>query len=1192
MNDIFDIACSVAFVDDEAYRMAGPGVRSLLAIGTWSEPGDRFEPQTAAGKPLTDGFVRWTPTRAGQYRLEHWVANPFAPGGVSGYRRAYFDFRGEQGDEPPNVERDLITRARVTRAATGETIDYTSLAAAVADLRYGDAIAITADVQLENEKIPSGTTVTVERDGVFRRTLEPDLARPYHAADVTVDKGGKVTKAVYHLDEDSVRTTIVGADGLVEDANGRVFTFTIDNVKPDLYYVVRRSDDLRTWTLASKVDADGATATGMMTISIPAEGDVGFYSVSVTDEPPSPFLSEDDGQGGVTLTGITAANEVATDGKLVLPAEIDGKPVTGVAAGAFSARDLTELVIPAGIKTVGALDLRGLKTLRFLGKPDSIDEQLLLSPDCIAYVPQDAGWTGVPSGNEGWHGGKLEYWVDFDCIVMRTDRGYEASITGCGQIPLDGRLRIPQTIGGVPVTSIAAEAFRDLPALELEELVIPEGVEEIDGGAFCGCDGLKSLELPASLVRLGRCVFGEAGNLSNLESLTFNGDVPDYGGDAGLDPAKCTIYAYAGLGWGETWQGCPVLLYYCYWDPVSKSIGRVAKCTKVTSETKTLENGRWYVVEGSVETTDLRVSGTANLILCDGATLTAKGTRYHAGLEVDQGTALVIYGQAAGTGRLVATGGESSAGIGGSRADYGYGKNENHVSGTVTINGGFVTATGRGGNSPAAGIGGGGFNNITMGGDQSADGYAGGDVTVNGGTVRASGGIPGGDDIGGSHGKNGSSLTINGGSVVAVHDTTTEGNPDWGPYGSAPKTSDGTPVYRVTVNLDRNDGPVEVGGLEDLGYGTVGLHPVDWRLCLWLPNGIYDFTVDGKPYSATVANGPTTAYIEFYKYEDRGDGTVRITGLSQAGQEAISGSSSDAPLEALRIPSARGGLPVVEIGCSAFANCSFAGELEIPATVTLIGAQAFESSPLTALYFTGNCPETSGEVGLDPAKCTIYVIEGSTGWGETWQGCKVCPFDGYRIVDYIESTGREYIDTLVKASSTLAATMDYTALEHTGDVNLGTCVDDSADWRYFDYSGGPIFDCGSARTGKTSGNTLDLSVRYVVNVGKKGSNNYLTVTNAETKAEVKSFTTACSWTPRADNVGVFGGWSSSSLHCTKMRLYSLQLKQDGVPLRDFVPCKSYFDGAYGLYDRVEGKFYGNESGYGAFVGPATAAVAQ
>ena len=47
----------------------------------------------------------------------------------------------------------------------------------------------------------------------------------------------------------------------------------------------------------------------------------------------------------------------------------------------------------------------------------------------------------------------------------------------------------------------------------------------------------------------------------------------------------------------------------------------------------------------------------------------------------------------------------------------------------------------------------------------------------------------------------------------------------------------------------------------------------------------------------------------------------------------------------------------------------------------------------------------------------------------------------------------------------------------------------------------------------------------------------------------------------------------------------------GTQVRDLVPCKRVSDGAYWLYDRVEGKFYGNESGKGAFVGPTTA-VAQ
>ena len=52
-----------------------------------------------------------------------------------------------------------------------------------------------------------------------------------------------------------------------------------------------------------------------------------------------------------------------------------------------------------------------------------------------------------------------------------------------------------------------------------------------------------------------------------------------------------------------------------------------------------------------------------------------------------------------------------------------------------------------------------------------------------------------------------------------------------------------------------------------------------------------------------------------------------------------------------------------------------------------------------------------------------------------------------------------------------------------------------------------------------------------------------------------------------------------------MRLYSLQVKQNGVIIRDFVPCKNNITDEYGLYDRVEGKFYGNESGNGAFLGP-------
>ena len=130
---------------------------------------------------------------------------------------------------------------------------------------------------------------------------------------------------------------------------------------------------------------------------------------------------------------------------------------------------------------------------------------------------------------------------------------------------------------------------------------------------------------------------------------------------------------------------------------------QTSECELVKAETTTLEAGKVYAVVRDVTIENrITVSGTSasptKLVLCDGVTLAATK-----GVEVAAGKALVICGQALGTGTLEATGVESCAGIGGG--------------GIVTINGGTVIATG---GSSAAGIGG-------------------GTVTINGGTVTASG---------------------------------------------------------------------------------------------------------------------------------------------------------------------------------------------------------------------------------------------------------------------------------------------------------------------------------------------------------------------------------------------------------------------------------------------------------------------
>ncbi len=173
----------------------------------------------------------------------------------------------------------------------------------------------------------------------------------------------------------------------------------------------------------------------------------------------------------------------------------------------------------------------------------------------------------------------------------------------------------------------------------------------------------------------------------------------------------------------------------------------------------------WYIVDGNVTISNyISVSGTANIILCDGSTLTVTK-----GIIAGQNANLNIYAQSAGTGTLNsntsrvnypgigwssgnitinggvinAYGGNESAGIGNSSRGSGV---------NVTINGGTVTAVG---GSSAAGIGGSYYGSS-------------GAITINGGTVNATGGSNGTGIGGGYYSPSCGDISINGGNVTAT----------------------------------------------------------------------------------------------------------------------------------------------------------------------------------------------------------------------------------------------------------------------------------------------------------------------------------------------------------------------------------------------------------------------------------------
>jgi len=153
----------------------------------------------------------------------------------------------------------------------------------------------------------------------------------------------------------------------------------------------------------------------------------------------------------------------------------------------------------------------------------------------------------------------------------------------------------------------------------------------------------------------------------------------------------------------------------------------------------------WYVVTNDVIVSGrLDFSGTAHLIVCDGATLAVTNATPN-GTAIEAAN-LTIYGQANGTGNVTATG--SFSGI--------------RASGDLAINGGSVTANGGADGISATGLTINGGSVTAIGGDDGivAHGYA---VTINGGSVTANGGRIGilSDT---------DAVTINGGNVTATGD--------------------------------------------------------------------------------------------------------------------------------------------------------------------------------------------------------------------------------------------------------------------------------------------------------------------------------------------------------------------------------------------------------------------------------------
>lgn len=202
--------------------------------------------------------------------------------------------------------------------------------------------------------------------------------------------------------------------------------------------------------------------------------------------------------------------------------------------------------------------------------------------------------------------------------------------------------------------------------------------------------------------------------------------------------------------------------------------------------------------------------------------------------------------------------------------------------------------------------------------------------------------------------------------------------------------------------------------------------------------------------------------------------------------------------------------------------------------------------------------------------------------------------DGYTQVEYIESTGTQYIDTGYYASAKTRVILEFSYTQNNGDAYSNGFVFGSSN----DNIGRPGISIGIDKNDSIAyrnSDTADIFTSpFVVNTNVKYRietyKNDIKINNTIYTSSMRPLTQTLRYSSylfaRHQKTGANTGHAYSIL---KGKIYFCQLYEDDILVRNFIPCKNSNNEA-GLYDLITNTFYTN-AGTGTFnVGPVVTKI--
>ena len=309
-------------------------------------------------------------------------------------------------------------------------------------------------------------------------------------------------------------------DGVFRDQDNLTYVDIPEGVKEIRNGAFRYCDNLESVTLPASLETLGENVFadcpklkwiyGRNDVARKLAEELGVIYVDLNDSiHPENLTWQENDEGGVTITLYIGAESE----DVVIPAVIDGKPVTRIKEKAFSNEfyrsNARSVVVPSSVKVIeenaflncdqlesvvlsegiqnlgfGAFSYCGkLRSLNIPASINSVNSIIIQCPSLTELTVSESS-TWIRTEN--------------DLLIANDD------IMGVMGRP--EQISIPQGI-----ESIWSEVFRGQN--NLTQIDIPEGIKEIKNQAFRYCDNLEGVTLPASLETLGENVFADCPKL-------------------------------------------------------------------------------------------------------------------------------------------------------------------------------------------------------------------------------------------------------------------------------------------------------------------------------------------------------------------------------------------------------------------------------------------------------------------------------------------------------------------------------------------------------------------------------------------------------------------------------------------------------------------------------------------------------